>query len=338
MDNATPLAPLPRNLLDAIRDAGVDPASLARRLGIEPASLETGVSFADVDRFMLAAWEALADPAFGLKAGSRLRPERFGIVGIAAMSSPDLGTALKRKARYNRLVWGDVYEVDRRGDRATIRVACVLPPRPYAQARIDMELASLLTFSRLVTGREVTPVAVTVRQAAPAYRRLYGETFGCPVTFEAEDDSLVLRASDLDLPLVSANSSVGAALVAAAEAHLGRMVAPVEEDGFRPRAAQAVRRLLRGSEPTLDAVADQLHMSSRTVQRRLAEHGLSFTALLDEARRESALDYLRGHSVTAEEIAFLLGFATPSSFFRAFKRWTGRTPEAWRREMRLRPA
>jgi len=93
---------------------------------------------------------------------------------------------------------------------------------------------------------------------------------------------------------------------------------------------QALRRLLRGDDPTLGAVAEQLRMSERTLQRRLAEQKLSFTDLLDDVRRESALEYLKARRVSVEEVAFLLGFATPSSFFRAFKRWTGTTPQGWR--------
>lgn len=77
-------------------------------------------------------------------------------------------------------------------------------------------------------------------------------------------------------------------------------------------------------------MAAELHLSERTLQRRLAEHKLNFTELLDAVRRESALQYLREKRVSVDEVAFLLGFATPNSFFRAFKRWTGTTPQGWR--------
>jgi AraC-like DNA-binding protein len=324
------LAPLPRNLLDAIEEAGLVPESIAREAGVAPERLETGMAFGEADRFLTAAWTALRDPAFGLRAGSRLRPERFGLVGLAAMSSPDLGTALERKARYGRLIWGDAYELHKRGDRATLRVASSWPQRPYSQARIDMELASLLAFSRLVTGSPVQALEVTLRQPRPSYAGAYDAMFRCPVAFDAPDDALVLASADLALPLVSRDSTVGRALVETAEALLGRLD-PGGDGGFRSRATQAVRRLVRGSEPTLAAVARELCISERTLQRRLAEIDLSFTALLDGVRHEAALDYLRERRITAEEVAFLLGFADPSSFFRAFKRWTGQTPEGWRR-------
>lgn len=339
------LAPLPRNLLDAMRAAGVDPDALARRVGIEPRYLEGGLSAPEFDRFMVAGWQALGDPAFGLRAGRVVRPERFSVVGIAAMSSPDLGTALARKARYNRLIWGDVYEIEQRGDRATLRVAPAGPPRPYSQARIDMELASVLAFARLVTGHPVAAQRLMLRQPRPAsadYLNLYREVFGCPIDFDSDDDALVFDTRDLKRALVSENSVIGGLLVQAAEERLGRLgqlgelgqlgqLGNPDGDSLRARATQALRRLLRGSEPTLAAVATQLHMSERTLQRRLAEMKLSFTDLLDTVRHETALGYLREQRVTVEEVGFLLGFATPSSFFRAFKRWTGQTPQGWRR-------
>src|SRR3954464_10325285 len=103
------VTPLPRNLLDAIAEAGVDLADAAREARVDPAALETGVTFAEAERFIGVAWRRLDDPAFGLRAGCVLRPERYGISGLTAMASPTFGAALQRKARYNRLVWGDNY-------------------------------------------------------------------------------------------------------------------------------------------------------------------------------------------------------------------------------------
>jgi AraC-like DNA-binding protein len=328
-DLATRVAPLPRNLLDCMRSCGVDPDVIARQVGLEPQQVENGLTSAEADRFLSAGWTALGDPAFGLRAGCALRPERFGVVGIAAMASPTLGVAFERKARYNRLVWGDVFEIEVRGAQGIVRVAMTTPPRPYSQAKIDLELASLVTFARLFTGVQVVPLRVTLRQRAPAYRDRYAQVFGCPIAFEQADDSVVFRAQDFALPLVSANADVGGVLLEVAEARLEQS-GDGDGDALRWRVTQALRRLLRGDDPTLAAVAGQLRMSERTLQRRLAEQKLSFTDLLDDVRRESALEYLKARRVSVDEVAFLLGFATPSSFFRAFKRWTGTTPQGWR--------
>lgn len=335
VDDELRVAPLPRNLLDCMRERGVDPEALALRLGIDPQRLASGLDFATVDHYFCAAWEALDDPAFGLRAGCVLKPERFGIVGIAVMCAPTLGAAFERKGRYDRLVWGDAFEVVRRGARARLGIAQSGPPRPYTQARIDMTLASIVTLARLVTRVAVQPLELALRQPPPAYRDRYAEVFGCPVAFEQADDAIVFRAQDLELPLVSANADLDVAVVGAAEARLADIDPAGDALGLRVR--QALRRLLCGDEPTLAAVAAELRLSERTLQRRLAEQDLSFSAMLDAVRRDTALQHLRERHVSAEEVAFVLGFTTASSFFRAFKRWTGTTPQGWRLAQRTDP-
>ena len=326
---APKLAPLPRTLLDALLAGGVEPRQLAQRLGISPDSLESGVSFPEADRFLCAAWEAAGDPAAGLKAGTLLRPERFGIVGIAAMASPTFGVAVERKARYWRLIWGDEYQVHLRADEAHVVLMPAGPMRPYTQGKIDMELASLVTFGRRFTGVPLRPLRLSLCQCEPAWRQAYEEVFDCPLKFGAAQNALVFARHDFELPLVSRNAEVEALVAGGVEDALRRL----ERDApsLRQEVGNAIDRLLRGGEPTLQVVAHQMHRSVRTLQRQLAAEGLRFTDVLDERRREAGQRYLAGNAGTAEEVAFLLGFATPSSFFRAFKRWTGSTPEAWRR-------
>ncbi len=323
------LAPLPRALLDALQTAGLEPRQLAERLGITPDTLETGLAFADADRFLCAAWDAMDDPAAGIKAGTMLRPERFGIVGIAAMASPTFGVAVARKARYWRLIWGDSYEVISRGDEMHVVLTLTGPQRNYTQGKVDMELASLVTFGRKFTGVPIRPLRLMLVQSAPPWRKVYEEVFDCPLHFGATDNSLVFARRDFQLPLVSHNADVEALVARGAEAALSR----VSEDApsLQRQVGAVVDGMLQGDEPTLPVVADRMHRSSRTLQRQLADEGVRFTDVLDERRREAGQRYLAGNAATAEEVAFLLGFATPSSFFRAFKRWTGSTPEAWRR-------
>ncbi len=324
------VAPVPRALLDALQGAGVDPAALARSLGLAPEALETGLGFNDADRFFCAAWDAVADPAMGLKAGSVMRPERFGVVGLAAMASPTFGVAVHRKARYWRLIWGDAYQVVQRGNEAAAVLTPSGPVRPYTQAKVDMELASLLAFGRHFTGCPIVPLRLTLVQSRPGWAAQYDRAFGCPVQYGRAENSLVFARADFDLPLVSRNAEVAALMAAGAESALERLGA----DTVALRSALVVDRLLQGEEPTLAQVADALHMGPRTLQRQLEKEGLRFTDVLDARRKEAALRHLRQARTTAEEVAFLLGFSTASSFFRAFRRWTGATPEAWRRAQR----
>jgi AraC-like DNA-binding protein len=318
------VVPLPRNLLDAMCRAGVDPAALALRLGLNPAALTHGIGMLDLDRFFCAAWTALDDPAFGLRAGCAMRPERFGVIGIAAMCSPDFGTALDRIARYKRLMGGDIVDVQRRGAQALVRIELFGPPRPYSQAKIDMELANLLTFGRVLTGAPIAALRVTLRQPAPGYRAYYDEVFGCPIAFEQADDSIAFASTDLARPLLSADPDVARLVLPGAEATLARLGDGSVQDQVR----SALRHMLHGDEPTLAAVADVLCVSKRTLQRRLTDAALRFSQLVDQTRCEMAEEQLAAGTASIDDLAFRLGFSSTSSFYRAFKRWTGRTPGA----------
>lgn len=319
--------PVPRNLLDAMRTAGVDPEALAVRLGLNPAALTTGMGMHDLDRFFGAAWTALDDPAFGLRAGCVMRPERFGVIGIAAMCSPDFGTAIDRIARYKRLMGGDIVDLQRRGAQALVRIELFGPPRPYSQAKIDLELANLLTFGQVLTGAPISALRVTLRQPAPSYWACYDEVFGCPIAFEQADDSIAFASADLARPLLSADSDVARLVLPGAEATLARL----GDGSVRDQVRVALRRLLHGDEPTLAAVAEVLCVSKRTLQRRLTDADLRFSQLVDQSRCEMAEEQLAAGVASVDDLAFSLGFSTTSSFYRAFKRWTGRTPGAWRR-------
>lgn len=130
------------------------------------------MTFADADRFLCAAWDAIDDPAAGIKAGAMLRPERFGIVGIAAMASPTFGVAVERKARYWRLIWGDAYEVIPQGDETHVVLMPSGLQRNYTQGKVDMELASLVTFGRKFTGVPIRPLRLMLLQSAPPWRKV----------------------------------------------------------------------------------------------------------------------------------------------------------------------
>lgn len=320
--------PLPRNLLDAMADAGLDAPALARASGLDPGRIELGLSRDEADRFLCAAWQAAGNPAFGLLAGSRMRAERLGVAGLAAMTSPTFGVALERKARYSRLVWGDAYRVEREaGVSVRVTVLAADESRPYGAAKIDMELASLLTFGRHFTGRAIVPIAVGLRQSAPSYRDHYAGVFGCPVAFGQPVNFIRFHAADADLPLQSANPLAGAWLESAAESALNQLDAA----GLGARVRTELGRLLQDGAPTLASVARALHLSERTLQRRLSAEGVSFTRLLDDMRSAAAQRQLAEGQPNVPELAFVLGFADTNSFYRAFRRWTGTTPEAFRR-------
>jgi AraC-like DNA-binding protein len=170
---------------------------------------------------------------------------------------------------------------------------------------------------------------IEVRLSHPAAGELaeYPRRFGCPVRFEQPDNEIVFPSAALDVPLRTADPQLGQVL----EEHVqGLLDALPHGDPFVHRARSALASTLANGGPSLEALAASLHMTPRTLRRRLDEQSTSYKALLDELRRELACHYLNRSTERFEQIANRLGFAEPSTFYRAFKRWTGTTPALYR--------
>lgn len=321
------VTPLPRNLIDAIAEAGVDLADAAREARVDPRALESGMGFAEVERFIAVVWRRIDDPAFGLRAGCVLRPERYGISGLTAMASATFGAALHRKARYNRLVWGDSYRI--REDAAEFTVVTEAPDesKPWSYSRVDMEFASLVTFGRRFASDAVAPLKVGFRRPEPPFKPLYEEIFRSPVAFGQPANSLTFSQADARRPLISADARAAEWLEFGARSALER----IDDSGVTARVRAQLERMLQGDEPTLASVASQLCLSERTLQRRLSAEGQTFRRVLDETRRDAAQRSLAAGKRNVPELAYLLGFEDSNSFYRSFRRWTGTTPESYRR-------
>ncbi|MEJ8823000.1 AraC family transcriptional regulator [Variovorax humicola] len=314
-------------MLHALQKAGIDLAELASRANLAIDDLKKPLTDEQADRFFTVAYERVGDPAAGLVLGKQMRPELFGVVGFSAMTSPNFGAALARIVRYNTLMSGCDLQIAQDAREAEVRMHYSGPQRPYSRCRIDIQMGSLLSFGRIFTEQPIKPVRVTLRGERPPYHARYAEVFSCPALFEQAHDAIVFRRADLDLPLVSANPKVTALFDDAAERDLVACRAPCN---MTEAVRDALRETLRGELPTIEQVASMLCVSERTLQRRLAREGAQFTALLDEVRLEMARHHLAAGRASLTEIAYLLGFVDPNSFFRSFKRWTGQTPDMYR--------
>ncbi len=164
--------------------------------------------------------------------------------------------------------------------------------------------------------------AVELAHRATGDPAAYRAWFDAPVRFGAEQTQLVLPAAALEASLHSADPKLLAILTRAAD-ELARQ-AP-SEPTLTASAKRVLREALRSDQATIDEVAAKLGLTSRSLQRRLKDEGTAFQTLREDVRRELAQRYL-ADGLSIAEISFLLGFSEPSAFFRAFKRWTGKTP------------
>ncbi|HEY0135583.1 MAG TPA: AraC family transcriptional regulator [Nannocystis sp.] len=313
-------------MISGLAEHGVDVVAIAGQRGVTAQQLMELLPLALVDEILACCFASCADPGLGLKLGAQIRPELFGVVGFAAMSCARLGEALERICRYKRALAGDRLTLRRSGEAAVLRVELTTSAGVYARSKLDGEFAFLVGFARRMTGAPVLPLRVTYATPAPADMREHAALFGCAPEFMADHNELWLPATELLRPLVGADPTLAALFVIQAE----QLLRLAQGDSLTDRVRGALAELLRGEAPGVAAVARRLGLSERSLQRRLREEGTSFAALVDATRQELATHYLCDADLPAAEVAFLLGFAGAPSFYRAFRRWTQTTPEAYR--------
>jgi AraC-like DNA-binding protein len=157
--------------------------------------------------------------------------------------------------------------------------------------------------------------------------------FGCPVVCGAVRNSIVYREADTECPFITRNTELLAMLAPQFDEELKQCN---EQDSFVELVRGAIQERLTGRRPTIEELARRLHVSPRTLQRRLQDAGSSFQRVLDEARHQMARHYLSNSVLELNEAAYLLGYGDANSFVRAFRGWEGIPPGHWREANRTK--
>ena len=304
---------------------------LAASVGV-PLSLLTDVSARVPHSTVVRVWDGLAerceDPCFGLTAASLVGAPQVDLVDIAFARAPTLRALCESLCRYQRL-FHDANRVSVLSEREHFIVRHAFS-RPLSRSRHFTEFILAMWTARLggALGPRIGLSSVSFRHDAPADVSAARKTFACSVSWGAEHDQLSAPIAFLDEPLHAGDAALVGGLEGQLDAELDALGDAEVGETVRRRVVQA----LRASESIdLDVIARRLALSSRTLQRRLRLERTSYRDVVDEARREIAVDVLaRGSDAT--DVAFLLGFSELSAFSRAFRRWTGATPAAWGRE------
>jgi AraC-like DNA-binding protein len=270
--------------------------------------------------------QANNDPGFGLKLGTEDRVERYDPIKIAALSARSFRDAVQRLARYKQLTCPEEIRLVERGNECAVQFVWLLAHEKEPPLLVDVCFAWIIAIAHRGIGRPLSPKRVEF-QRAPAHRKIYEAHFRCPVKFKANQNALVFSKADIELPFVTYNAELLAIVAPQLEAELTEQLA---QKTFSEQAKGVLKRLLAGERPGIQGLARELHLSTRTLQRRLTEQGISFQRLLEEARRELARHYLLHSSLELNETAYLLGYEDANSFFRAFHHWEGTSPGQWR--------
>ena len=309
---------------------GLDPRRGLKRAGL-PADFLTAAPRSVTAAEYYDLWEALE-----AEMSSADLPERMARLlteggsdsaVYAFYSSPDVRTGLERKALFKPLVMPLTMRVSDYDAHLVLSFGSPLPDRPLPSLIGWFDLTYFLLAIRHATGHHVVPAAIEVGAARPGWDA--SALFGCVIR-EGTSYRMVLTAEDASRPLVTRNDALWVELERGLQE---RFACAVPERSSAARVRQALVEGLPGGQVTADQIARSLAMSKRSLQRRLEQEGLSFKEILEDTRRALALSYLQNSEMSMQEIALLLGFRDPSSFFRAFRTWTGRTPHSVRRAL-----
>ncbi len=317
------------SLRTRLEESGVGVSAVLRRAGL-PQDLFDQTRILVSTEELFALWRAIGevsqDPAIGLKLAIETKTERFHPMGIAALSTENLGAAVEHMARYKKLCAPEeiLHEVD--DEEWSIQFRWTLAVDVEPQVLIDHCFAWLVTIARHGSGTRISPVRVELVQPRPHLKALE-QFFGCSVVCGASRNALVFRASDAACPFVTRNAELLDMLTPQFEQELKQHSG---EDSFIELARGAIQQRLTGHRPNVEDIARDLHMSPRTLQRRLQEAGSSFQRVLDEARHQMARYYLGNSVLELNEAAYLLGYEDANSFARAFRGWEGMPPGHWR--------
>jgi AraC-like DNA-binding protein len=315
-------------LSSKLNESGVRVSSILERAGLPSGLFDQPRILLSTEEFF-ALWRGIGqvspDPAIGLALGTETKTEHFDPVVLAALSTSSFGEAMRQIARYKQLSCPEEVLLEPGDEEWAIQFRWLLANEEEPAVLTDLCFAWVLSIARHGTGVRISPVRLEL-QRPRANAKALERHFGCTVVFGAARNAIVFRASDAGLRFVTRNAELLAMLAPQLDEELKQHKG---EESFPERVRATIQRKLTGSRPKMEEIARELHISSRTLQRRLQDAGSNFQKALEEARHQLARHYLT-NSLELSETAHLLGYEDSNSFVRAFRVWEGVPPAHWR--------
>jgi len=316
--------------LVAARAHGMEVETALCRAGLDPGSLADAgarIPLETFARLIRQTGDALGNESAGFTE-RRLKPGTWAMMCHATITCPNLRRAILRAARFYALLQDEIhFDLVERGEEAFLYVRHLNKLGLDDHAFIESLMVIWLRWSSWLIDREVLPERILFAFAPPPYVAEYGDMFPCDHYFNEAVNCVVFPARYLDRPVVRDVAELADFLNRAPESLMRRYIAEVT-------LSTQVRRMIRRSADFtalgLEETASALNMSAQTLRRRLREEGNGFQDLKDAVRKDIAIEQLLSGDRPINEIAEAVGFSEPSAFHRAFKKWTGLTPGAYR--------
>ncbi|BFM14495.1 ornithine utilization transcriptional regulator OruR [Maricurvus nonylphenolicus] len=338
-----PLAPFARQdkvipvylfqlIKNILQSEGIPIDSLTKGSEVSAEDLAHQDTLISFDQSMVIIANALklsGDPAFGLKVGSLEKLNDLGILGYALSCCSDAKDALRITQAYGQTTTNLATIELSLAEEQVIYESNPIHPVPPELYRFLAEeaLMCFVNLSRREGQIETKPLEMHFAYPEPDYVQEYHGYFQCPLFFDAESNKAIMSAKALDVPNPAANQVTAELAIKLCDDMLTR------QDSQRSLINKIQLIFLRDEDnfPTAKDIAEELGLSERNMRRILKELNTSFQEIFDDVRKDMAISYLENSDLMQEDIAEKLGFSEASSFYRAFKKWTGKPPTAYRK-------
>lgn len=298
-------------------------AHLTKSALVSPA---TRVSLNQIIECCRNAVRLAPDRSFAFRAGLQFHVSAYGMYGFAILSSMNFRQTMHFAVKYHLLATPlaqiSFEEKDGRGTWSILPIAHPRIDVPLYKFLVELQLGIHLSLHRDVMGPDFVPREIQLTYGSPSDAARFATIFGCPVCIGSTENRLLFDAAWLDgVPHLGNEITYAAILQMCDELYAGieRSLGTVGK----------VRELLLVNlmrPTTFEAVAKHLHMTSRTLRRKLSAQNESFRKLLEQLRMQMAIKYLRDTDMTIEDVAQAVGFSDAANFRHAFRRWTGLSP------------
>lgn len=317
-------------------ECAIDTAAALTHAGIDPGLLTDNrnrIPHTQMEQLILYLTKQSKDPLFGLHTAKFVQPSSYNVLGYIAMNSSTVRDALEKIAPYEKLV-GDMgvtsYEME--ADETLVKWHCQFSDPQVRKQSIENVLASWFTYTCWITDRyDFHPLATYFEHALEdeSLRPQYEEMFGKQLNFNAGFSGFRVNEMILQHPIRQSDPS----LLATLEHHATELLVSIDQaPSFTDQVRRLIKIALTEASPRKDNIAEQLGVTARTLQRKLQKENTSYQEILDELRKESALQLLKNNDLSLPDIAQQLGFSEPRSFHRSFKAWTGLTPGQYKNQ------
>ena len=311
---------------------GLPVSFILKGTGIQPELLNQPKARVNPEQFISLIqriWHILEDELMGF-GPVKSKPGTFATMCQYAIHSPNIEVMLKRSAKFYQLFeLAPVLSLETDGDIAQLIIEHSNLPNDHQYFMQESLLVIWHRTASWMANQRINLLKISFNYPEPTHSGEYKSIFHCPMEFNAEKTAIIFPAEALQYPVAQNERTLKQFLKTSPADLLAR---PVRDESYSGKIRQIIGHDIHGEMPSFEAIAEALHMTPQTLRRRLKAEHTSFQELKDNIRRDIAIYLLGKPELSVNDIALKVGFTEPSTFHRAFKKWTGVTPMSYREQ------